>query len=142
MKFRVACVVVVAMLSSCSRQAEDGLPRRWGETMQLDGDRLEVLITCFKAVTLAQQRYSGTGELRTGRIGKSLESTRVAIEARMIGDYNRGDEKMRINARIEERLQKLLREREYGSTQVLLDTAYACADLERRNAWEGMRPHR
>ena len=141
MRPRVAGFVLAALLLGCSRQADDGLPRRWGETMSLDGDRLEVLITCFKAVTLAQQRHSAAGQQKTGRIGKSLESTRVAIEARVVSDYNRGDEKMRINARVEERLQKLLREREYSSTQVLLDTAYACADLERRNAWEGMRAH-
>ena len=118
MSGRIASVVLAVSLLGCAPQADDGLPRRWGETMPLDGDRLEVLITCFKAVTLAQQRHSGMGE-KTGRIGKGLE-----------------------HARVEERLQKLLQEREYGSTQVLLDTAYACADFERRNAWESMRPHR
>lgn len=141
MSGRIASVVLAVSLLGCAPQADDGLPRRWGETMPLDGDRLEVLITCFKAVTLAQQRHSGMGE-KTGRIGKGLERARVAIEARVVSDFNRGDEKMRINARVEERLQKLLQEREYGSTQVLLDTAYACADFERRNAWESMRPHR
>ena len=111
--------------------------------MPLDGDRLEVLITCFKAVTLAQQRNSGSGPgAKTGRIGKGLEVARVAIEARVVSDFNAGNEKMRINARIEERLQKLLTERQYGSNEVLLDTAYACADLERRDAWQQMPAHR
>lgn len=128
------------MLAACGSRDDDGLPTRWGRTLPLDGDRLEVLVTCYKAVTLAQQRNSGTGA-KSGTIGRGLEQVRVNIEARVVSDFNRGDEKMRINARVEARLQKLLTEEQYGSNQVLLDTAYACADFERRNAWDTLRPH-
>jgi hypothetical protein len=138
-----ATVIIGALMAGCAREATptDGLPRSWGETLSLDGDRLQVQILCYKAVTLAQQRYSGLGE-KTGVIGKGLEGVRSTLEDRVVSDFSRGDEKMRLNAGAEARIQKLLREQPYGSSEILLNTAYACADLERRDAWRDMTPHR
>jgi hypothetical protein len=50
-----ATVIIGALMAGCAREATptDGLPRSWGETLSLDGDRLQVQILCYKAVTLA-----------------------------------------------------------------------------------------
>jgi len=57
------------------------------------------------------------------------------IEQRLVGDLTDGAEKMRINERIEASIDALVRERPYASTEVLLNTARRCVDLETQNAW-------
>lgn len=99
--------------------------------------RIDALVTCYKVIILAQQRYSGTGATHDGIAG-TLEGPRRTIEDRLIGNLTDTTEKIRVNERIEAALQSLLRQHPYTANELLLNTANKCAELNKRNAWAAM----
>ena len=88
---------------------------------------------------LTRQRYSGIGPITDGVVAQ-LEPTRRIIEDRVVGDLTPGIEKMHLNVQIEGSLQQLLRDKPYGSAEIVLEGARYCAGLEARNAWRYLRP--
>ncbi|MBM4233960.1 MAG: hypothetical protein FJ160_07240 [Gammaproteobacteria bacterium] len=105
-------------------------------TLRFGERRIEVLITCYKAIVLTQEKYgSGAANAESSGLGASLAPSLRMIEQRLVGDLTDGAEKMRINERIEASIDALVRERPYASTEVLLNTARRCVDLETQNAW-------
>ena len=130
--------LVLGWLTACQPEAPkpQGPPLQGGlgETLHLGNRRIDALITCYKVIILAQDRYGGTGAPHDGIAG-SLEAARSRIEARLVANLTAGAEKARANERIELQLQSLLEAKPYTSSQLLLDTARACAERERKNTW-------
>ncbi|MFM2109257.1 MAG: hypothetical protein RLZZ372_181 [Pseudomonadota bacterium] len=134
------CVAIFGLVAGCTREAA---PTKSAEefdarkpTLQFGERRIEVLIACYKAILLTQEKYGGgvINSQSTG-IAAALEPARRMIEQRLVGDLTEGAEKMRINERIEASIDALVRDKPYASTEVLLNTARRCSDFETRNAW-------
>jgi len=134
------CVAIFGLVAGCTREpaptksAQEFDARK--PTLQFGERRIEVLIACYKAILLTQEKYGGgvINSQSTG-IAAALEPARRMIEQRLVGDLTEGAEKMRINERIEASIDALVRDKPYASTEVLLNTARRCSDFETRNAW-------
>jgi len=105
-------------------------------TLPFGERRIEVLITCYKAIMLTQEKYGSRAvPTESSGLAASLEPARRMIEQRLVGDLTGGAEKVRINERIEASIDSLVKAQPYASTEVLFNTARRCADLETQNAW-------
>lgn len=137
-------LAISALVASCDRdlppvEASSGSSLE-KPTLEFGERRVEVLIVCYKAIVLVQQKYGGSGSNpKFDGIRSALEPSRRIIEQRLISDLTNGAEKMRINERIQADIDGLMRDKPYTSTEVLLNTAQRCADLEKQNAWGVLR---
>jgi|DEB19_MinimDraft_3_1074340.scaffolds.fasta_scaffold01127_8 hypothetical protein len=141
---RLMMFVGVVLLSACGSNSDRSTAeRRWPDQppagLSMSDRKIEALIQCYKIIILAQDRYSGVGAQRDG-VAATLSPARRMIEDRVIGDLTPGGDKMRVNEKVESDLQQLLRDKPYGSAEILLEGARYCAGLEERNAWREMRP--
>lgn len=139
-----SALIASAMVAACARQ--DGAstdrpvwPERPPDGLVIGERRIEALILCYKLIVLAQRRSSGTGPNTDGVAGTLVEARRM-IEDRMVGDLTAGADKMHLNEKIDADLQRLMSDKPYGSTTIILEGARYCAGLEQRDAWRGMRP--
>lgn len=127
------------LAAGCSPKPDsaDAWPRQPPAELRISERKIEALIQCYKIVLLVQEQNSGTGR-KTPGIASRLATAKDMIEDRLIGDLTDGAEKMRLNEKIDAQLQALLRDKPYGSTQILSDAAGYCAGLEARDAWREM----
>jgi hypothetical protein len=134
----------VVLLSACGSNSDRSIGEtRWPDRppagLSISDRKIEALIQCYKIIILAQDRYSGVGAKGDG-VAATLSPARRMIEDRVVGDLTQGREKMRVNEKVESELQQLLRDKPYGSAEILLEGARYCAGLEERNAWREMQP--
>ncbi|MBM4212694.1 MAG: hypothetical protein FJ179_03135 [Gammaproteobacteria bacterium] len=142
--YRVLVAMVMlggnCLAAGCGREqapAQTSTPSKTDKpTLPFGERRIELLITCYKAIMLTQEKYgSRAAHTESSGLAASLEPWRRMIEQRLVGDLTDGAEKMRINERIEASIDALVKAQPYASTEVLLNTARRCADLETQNAW-------
>ncbi len=133
-------LVVVGLAAGCgnepapTKSAEEFDARK--PTLQFGERRIEVLIACYKAILLTQEKYGSAGsKAESSGLAAGLEPARRMIEQRLVGDLTESAEKMRINKRVEATIDALVREKPYASTEVLLNSAQRCARLETQDAW-------
>jgi len=148
------CVVTlfgVILLAACGSNSDRSAekmpwPDRPPQGLSISDRKVEALIQCYKIIILAQNRFSAVGA-RAGAgagaggngVAATLDPARRMIEDRVVGDLTPGIEKMRVNEKVDAELQQLLRDKPYGSGEILLDGARYCAGLEQRDAWQRMR---
>lgn len=142
--YRLGALASIALLAACdssSGRSTDSTswPDRPPAELKISDRKIEALIQCYKIILLTQDRLSGSGAKHDG-VAATLGPARQMIEDRLVGDLTVGAEKMRINERVEADLQQLLRDKPYGSADLLLGGARYCAGLEQKNAWRDMRP--
>ena len=140
----IGALIGLTLVAACGREGGrpvDGpdWPVRPPDGLVISGRRIEALIQCYKLIVLAQERFSGTGPNKDG-VASTLIGARRMIEDRMVGDLTAGADKMRLNEKIGSDLQRLMDDKPYGSTAIILEGARYCAGLEQRDAWRGMRP--
>jgi len=136
----IALAPLLALLAAGCSPSPDAIENWPGQPpaeFKISERKIEALIQCYKIVVMVQDRNSGAGRNTEG-IATRLSTAKNMIEDRLIGDLTDGAEKMRLNEKIDMQLQGLLRDKPYGSEEILRDAAGYCAGLEARDAWREM----
>ena len=136
---RALGTLLTLLAAGCSPgpNAAENWPRQPPAEIKISERKIEALIQCYKILVMVQDRNSGNGRNTEG-IAARLTPAKNMIEDRLIGDLTDGAEKMRLNEKIDMQLQRLLRDKPYGSAEILRDAAGYCAGLEARDAWREM----